>query len=314
MATFADIANDVLLELNVRAAGETADPAELEDLRNNANRMLDTWNTERLMIYRIQENIYLLPSNKQSITIGTSGSLVATRPIRLESANTINLSSTAISGTTATTGAGDSILTDSAQNFTTSGVVAGRDLVYIISGTSVTAGVYNISTVGTTTLTLTANPGSSGSAIAYRVIVNPFRYPIDVHGTPDWWAGIQNRNYAGIPCELYYEPSWVNGTIHFYPYSSSALGLELYTWTPFSAFATVTETFSMPPGFQDAVMYNLAVRAAPMFGKELNPVTVDYARTSRAKIKSINAPIPYIVTWDYGMPSVSRHDYLDDRW
>src|SRR5204863_5745937 len=52
---------------------------------------------------------------------------------------------------------------------TTLGVVAGQDCVYIVSGTGVTAGIYGISSISTTTnpsdtLNLDINPGTNTTA------------------------------------------------------------------------------------------------------------------------------------------------------
>ncbi len=73
---------------------------------------------------------------------------------------------------TVTAGASDLIVTDTTQNFTTAGVVAGRDYFYLVSGTNCTAGIYGIATVGTTTITLDLDPTSSstGSSIVYHII------------------------------------------------------------------------------------------------------------------------------------------------
>ena len=73
---------------------------------------------------------------------------------------------------TVTAGAADNIITDSGQNFTTAGVVAGRDYFYLVSGTNCTAGMYGITSVGTTTVTLDLDPTSSstGSNIVYRIV------------------------------------------------------------------------------------------------------------------------------------------------
>lgn len=67
-----------------------------------------------------------------------------------------------VTGTTATTNG--SVLTDSGKDFTALGVVAGRDYLHIKSGTGVTVGIYGISTVGTTTLTLDIAPGTDATA------------------------------------------------------------------------------------------------------------------------------------------------------
>ncbi len=66
-----------------------------------------------------------------------------------------------VKGTTATTTAGNHLV-DSGQTFVTKGVTAGRDYVYVVSGTGVTVGIYGILSVDsetqiTTDITLTAN-------------------------------------------------------------------------------------------------------------------------------------------------------------
>lgn len=73
---------------------------------------------------------------------------------------------------TVTSGASNLTIADTTQNFTTAGVVAGRDFFYLVSGTDVTAGIYGIVTVGTTTVVLDINPTSSstGSSIVYQIL------------------------------------------------------------------------------------------------------------------------------------------------
>lgn len=73
-----------------------------------------------------------------------------------------------VTGTTATSAT--NVLTDSGKNFTSAGVVAGRDYLYVVSATgSPTIGIYyGITSVGTTTLN-TDNALGTGSAITYQI-------------------------------------------------------------------------------------------------------------------------------------------------
>lgn len=71
-------------------------------------------------------------------------------------------------------------LTDSTQDFTAAGVVAGRDAVLITTNTGGNTGIFNISSVGTTTLTLDRTAGT-GSGTVYQIMIgknaafgNPF--------------------------------------------------------------------------------------------------------------------------------------------
>lgn len=61
-----------------------------------------------------------------------------------------------------------STLTDGSKNFTTAGVVAGRDFLYVSSATGVTVGIYPITSVGTTTLDTGLSLGT-GSNIVYSI-------------------------------------------------------------------------------------------------------------------------------------------------
>jgi hypothetical protein len=281
---------DALVELGVLGAGQTADAEDEALLQTRLNKMIQAFNTEGLNIFQVEEDIYLLNANKVSPTIGPSGDFIATRPFKIEAANTIDITGNIISSG-ATTGAGDKVLTDATKNFTTLGVVAGRDLVYIVSGTGVTAGIYRIATVGTTTLTLTTNPGSSGSAISYRVIMIPAREPIDFEHDLRWWAELGRRGASGVPSDGYYETSFPNGTLNLYPVSSSALGLELFVQTLLTTITDLTLSLSFPDGYYELYLYNLAYRGAKPFKK--NPADfAQLAAEARARVKSVNERIP----------------------
>ncbi|MDD5199261.1 MAG: hypothetical protein PHC88_05605 [Terrimicrobiaceae bacterium] len=74
-----------------------------------------------------------------------------------------------ITGTAGKFTAGNDRLVDTTKNFSTLGVVAGRDKVYIISGTGATAGIYGVSSLATTTnpndtLVLDLSPGTNTTA------------------------------------------------------------------------------------------------------------------------------------------------------
>lgn len=74
-----------------------------------------------------------------------------------------------VTGTTATSAT--NVLTDSGQNFTTAGVVAGRDYLHVTSASGTTVAVYGITAVGTTTIT-TDNTLGTGTAVNYFITIN----------------------------------------------------------------------------------------------------------------------------------------------
>jgi hypothetical protein len=82
-----------------------------------------------------------------------------------------------ITGTAGAFVAGNGKIVDTSKNFISLGVVAGQDCVYIKSGTGVTAGIYGISSISTTTnpndtLNLDINPGTNTTADkAYQITI-----------------------------------------------------------------------------------------------------------------------------------------------
>lgn len=82
-----------------------------------------------------------------------------------------------ITGTAGKFRAGNDAIVDTTKNFTALGVVAGRDKIYIISGTGSSAGIYGVSSIATTTnpndtLVLDLAPGTNTTADkAYQLTV-----------------------------------------------------------------------------------------------------------------------------------------------
>lgn len=86
-------------------------------------------------------------------------------------------------------------------------------------------------------------------------------------------------------------------TVYLYPGPTAGLTLFLNTIQPLTNFSTFTQTLQLPPGYQDAIETNYAVRSA----LGLIPVSNDLkemAKMTKAAIKSQNLTAP-----------VSRLDY-----
>lgn len=93
------------------------------------------------------------------------------------------------------------------------------------------------------------------------------------------WADLAAKSItdADVSDWLYYEPSSPLGKLWLYPTPTTGV-LHLLTWTPFSTFAA-TDQVALPPGYQDAITYHLAIRLAPEYAR---PVTAEIAATAKA--------------------------------
>lgn len=145
----------------------------------------------------------------------------------------------------------------------------------------------------TYTLTPSLNPHTIGPTGTFVVPVRPeriegaarvsgtTRYPIGVRDE-EWFDRLSVQSLTGsFVEELFYRPTWPNGELHFWPVPNAAGSVEL-TMRQLLASGTLNTTFSLPPGFEDAVTLTLAEDISWAFGvKEVSPLMVAKAQSAR---------------------------------
>lgn len=157
----------------------------------------------------------------------------------------------------------------------------------------------------TDTHTLTAGTGSY--TIGLNGDINTTR-PIDVNvlgsftrdsGGTDYYFNrrLSQQEYNQIadktpgnsyPYAMFYDPTYERGTIYIYPTPSSGLTLHLLSAKPFTAYNDIYTVFSLPPGYKQAVIYNLAVEIAEDFGKAASPAVVRKAMMLKGTLEARN--------------------------
>ncbi len=95
---------------------------------------------------------------------------------------------------------------------------------------------------------------------------------------------------AIIPEKLYNDYAYPYSTLSLYPRPSAAVGtkLELSTWTELAAFAMLGDTVSFPPGYYQAVLFNLAVELGPGYSKQPDQALAAKALEGMAAIQQLN--------------------------
>lgn len=138
--------------------------------------------------------------------------------------------------------------------------------------------------------------------------------PIAVRGD-EWYQRNQVPGITlSVPTDVYYDTGWPLGKLYFYGIPTVAYGVRLWTRV-LLASVVLTDTFSLPPGYQDALTLTLAERLAPAFGQRASEETKQAARDARDLIFSVNDTTSLdINTRDGGMPTSSSdrtgYDYL----
>ena len=115
-------------------------------------------------------------------------------------------------------------------------------------------------------------------------------YPLSILSLEEYESiGIKQLNGPWAKA-IYYQPSELLGTIYVYPNPSQG-ELHLFTQTIFRQFQTLTDTISLPEGYNMALRWCLAERLLPMYGKT-NAVQIGminaYAAQGKATIKRTN--------------------------
>ena len=108
--------------------------------------------------------------------------------------------------------------------------------------------------------------------------------------TEDSWAQVRLKDLTSVfPNSYYYNPTYPNGTIYLWPVPTSAtLELVLYSWTAVPQFTGLTVSASLPPGYQRAIVKNLAVDLAPAYEKAPSQLLLEQARESKMIIQRAN--------------------------
>ena len=90
-------------------------------------------------------------------------------------------------------------------------------------------------------------------------------YPISVFSLEEYESiGLKSLN-GPWPKGIYYQPSEQLGIIYVWP--NPAQGeMHLFAYTQFQNFTALTDPIQFPPGYVNAIRFNLAERLMPMYG------------------------------------------------
>lgn len=257
MTTPLDLITDALIQIGAVAIGESADSDKANFALRVANRMLDNWSNQHLMIYYQTEIIHEITANQFVYTLGSGGTLFTTMTGSI-SGNLLTVS--------ATTGA-----ICVGQILSGSGITTGTQITGLESGLGGNGAaalgsyqVYPSQTVGSVTITAyIPRPLKINSAF---VRVATLDYPVKILSFEDYEKiGLKNLN-GPWPYGLYYQPTEPRGTLTYWPVPSSG-EMHIFADSIFSQFRTLTQVLAIPQGYEMAIMWNIAALMVPAYGK-----------------------------------------------
>ncbi len=121
-------------------------------------------------------------------------------------------------------------------------------------------------------------------------------------GIPQWFQSLPTPTLAtSYPTDGYYDPTWPSGSFYLWPVPSTAYDCQIQIRQVLADYE-LTTTFSMPPGYRDALTLTLEEESSEAFGKALSGSIIVRAARARARIFANNTGGGVIDTQDYGMP------------
>lgn len=165
---------------------------------------------------------------------------------------------------------------------------------------------------GSPTTPITIGPGGTlnqvrplwipNATIQVATTTPPFEYPLNILTDESYARTAIKALTAALCYDLYYDGKFQTsgapqglGELFLYPVpdGSLPLSLVLYTPTPLTAFADASHTaYTFPPGYAEALRYQLAKRLASDYGQSLTPEAAELAVTSFGVIQRPNGRIP----------------------
>jgi hypothetical protein len=158
-------------------------------------------------------------------------------------------------------------------------------------------------TIGPTaaTFTVAQRPVSIDGASLILTGDSDVYVPIAIRDAEWWHAQTVPDLESTVPTDLYYQPDWPNGQIYFWPVPTTAYQVELMIRVLLDDAVVLADTFSLPPGYQDAVTLTLAEMLLTPFGVAPPPTLAKDAKLARSRIFGNNEQPTRIQTNDAGM-------------
>ena len=144
-------------------------------------------------------------------------------------------------------------------------------------------------------INMSPRPASIQSAVLEQTPVTgiPVVYPLEVLQAYEDYLRISAKSLPGPSTVVFLDTAWPTGTIKVWPVSQAGIYyLRFLFLAPLSQFSSLNETINLPPMYESALNWNLALRLAPMTGEaQVNSVVAAEAKSSLRIIRNVNAQI-----------------------
>jgi hypothetical protein len=125
--------------------------------------------------------------------------------------------------------------------------------------------------------------------LSAMVINGGVSFPVAIVNSQQWTQPKDRTATSKFAKELYYDGGYPVGSIFLWPSPGFGSTLNVYVLRPLSQFASLADTISLPPGYEQALRFGLAGVLAPEYGSALPPEVAGGAAQATTAIASMNA-------------------------
>lgn len=118
-------------------------------------------------------------------------------------------------------------------------------------------------------------------------------HPVDVKNYGEY-AALGFKGSTGRPLSLFFHPGYPLATAYLWPVPDAVETITIESYKPFvevDSFDIVGSTIAFPAFCEEAIIYNLAVRLAPEYGKSASAEVIAIAGSSFKDMEALNASL-----------------------
>lgn len=126
--------------------------------------------------------------------------------------------------------------------------------------------------------------------------------PVKIFNYQEWQSNISNKEMTSeIPIYAYVEESSPLMKVYLWPVPTSTTNILIYSQGSIEQTNNINATITLPTGYEEAIVYNFALRMAAEYGREVKPIVKEIADQTRLSLENVNAKPLYLVSDAQGL-------------
>lgn len=100
---------------------------------------------------------------------------------------------------------------------------------------------------------------------------------------------ISTKTFETRPERAFYKPTYPSGLLYLYPIPDASYALYTTSIKPLTDVTGLTDSLTLPPQYQAALLYSLSVMLCPAYSRPVGQDLASLAATSLATVRRLNA-------------------------